>query len=165
ARGSGGRSGGGGVGGGSGEGGGVGGREGGAAETGIDVKYTSGRDFTTDIGARLAAGNPPDIAIVPRPGYLASLARRGVLKPLSSMGFSSTYMRARYGSSWLGFGTVGGKLYGLPAKGNSKSVIWYRPQTFKKYGLKTPKTFKQLLAITKKLKAKGQTPWAVGDGP
>src|SRR5207302_1805210 len=70
-----------------------------------------------------------------------------------------------YGSSWLGFGTVGGKLYGLPAQGNSKSVIWYRPQTFKKYGLKTPKTFKQLLAITKKLKAKGQTPWAIGDGP
>jgi alpha-glucoside transport system substrate-binding protein len=135
------------------------------AKTGIDVKYTSGRDFTTDIGARLAAGNPPDIAIVPRPGYLASLARRGVLKPLAPMGFSSSYMHSRYGSSWIGFGTVGGKLYGLPAKANSKSVVWYRPQTFKKYKVKTPKTWAQLLAVTKKLKAKGLTPWAVGDGP
>jgi alpha-glucoside transport system substrate-binding protein len=135
------------------------------ADTGIDVKYTSGRDFTTDIGARLAAGNPPDVAIVPRPGYLASLAKRGVLKPLAPMGFSPGYMRARYGKSWIGYGTVGGKLYGLPAKGNSKSVIWYRPASFKKYKLTIPKTWKQLLALTKKLKAKGQVPWSVGDGP
>src|SRR5262249_25940257 len=66
---------------------------------------------------------------------------------------------------WLGFGTVGGKLYGLPAKANSKSVIWYRPETFKKYHLKAPKTWKALLTLTKTLKAKGQVPWAVGDGP
>src|SRR5437588_6492490 len=92
-------------------------------DTGIDVKYTSGRDFTTDIGARLAAGNPPDIAIVPRPGYLASLARKGVLKPLAPMGFTAGYMNSRYGKTSIGFGTVGGKLYGLPAKADSKSVI------------------------------------------
>jgi alpha-glucoside transport system substrate-binding protein len=135
------------------------------ANTGINVKYTSGRDFTTDIGARLAAGNPPDIAIVPRPGYLASLARKGVLKNLGSMGFTPAYMKSRYGSSWLGFGTVGGKLYGLPAKANSKSVIWYRPETFKKYKLKAPTTWKGLIGLTKKLKSKGLVPWAVGDGP
>ena len=133
--------------------------------TNIDVKYTSGRDFTTDIGARLAAGNPPDIAIVPRPGYLASLARKGVLKPLAPMGFNSSYMKARYGSSWVGYGTVGGKLYGLPAKANSKSFIWYRPATFKKYKFKAPKTFAQLLKLTKTMKAKGLVPWAIGDGP
>jgi alpha-glucoside transport system substrate-binding protein len=133
--------------------------------TGINVKYTSGRDFTTDIGARLAAGNPPDIAIVPRPGYLASLARKGVLKNLGSMGFTPAYMAARYGKAWRGYGTVSGKLYGLPTKANSKSVIWYRPETFKKYKLKAPTTWKGLIALTKKLKAKGQVPWAIGDGP
>jgi alpha-glucoside transport system substrate-binding protein len=136
-----------------------------ASHPSIKIKYTSGRDFTTDIGARLAAGNPPDIAIVPRPGYLSSLARKGVLKQLAPMGMTPAYMKARYGSSWIGFGTVGGKLYGVPTKANSKSVIWYRPQTFKKYKLKTPKTWSQLLAVTKKLKAKGLVPWAVGDGP
>jgi len=133
--------------------------------TGINVKYTSGRDFTTDIGARLAAGNPPDIAIVPRPGYLASLAQKGVLKNLGSMGFTPAYMASRYGKAWRGYGTVNGKLYGLPTKANSKSVIWYRPETFKKYNLKAPRTWKQLLALTAKLKAKGQVPWAIGDGP
>jgi alpha-glucoside transport system substrate-binding protein len=133
--------------------------------TGINVKYTSARDFIPDIRTRLAAGNPPDVAIVPRPGYLASLANEGALKPLSGLGLSSSYLKARYAPSWLGFGTVGGKLYGMPAKANSKSVVWYKPQSFKKYGFKTPKTWSQLLGITRKYKAKGLTPWAIGDGP
>jgi alpha-glucoside transport system substrate-binding protein len=133
--------------------------------TGIGVTYTSGRDFITEITARLAAGNPPDIAIVPRPGYLASLVKQGALKDLSSMGFTSAYMKARYGPSWIGYGTVGGKLYGLPAKANSKSWIWYRPDQFKKYSFTIPKTWPQLVALTAKMKAKNLVPWAIGDGP
>ena len=43
--------------------------------SGIDVKYTSARNFIPDIRTRLAAGDPPDIAIVPRPGYLATHAK------------------------------------------------------------------------------------------
>jgi len=134
-------------------------------QTGIDVQYTSGRDFITDITARLAAGNPPDIAIVPRPGYLASLVKQGALKDLGTMGLTPAYVSGRYGPSWLGYGTVDGKLYGVPAKANSKSWIWYRPDQFKKYGLKTPSTWKQLLALTAAMKAKKLVPWAIGDGP
>jgi alpha-glucoside transport system substrate-binding protein len=135
------------------------------AATGINITYTAGRDFITDITARLAAGNPPDIAIVPRPGYLASLAKQGVLKDLSQMGFTPAYLAARYGPAWIGYGTVGGKLYGVPAKANSKSWIWYRPDKFKKYGFRAPKTWAQLLALTKAMKAKKLVPWAIGDGP
>jgi alpha-glucoside transport system substrate-binding protein len=133
--------------------------------SGINVNYTSGRDFTTEISSRLAAGNPPDIAIVPRPGYLSSLAKQGVLKNLGSMGFNAKYLRARYSPSLIAYGVVGGKIYGIPAKGNSKSVIWYRPDQFKKYKFKIPTTWVQLLALTKAMKAKGLVPWAIGDGP
>ena len=133
--------------------------------TGINVTYTAGRDFITEITARLAAGNPPDIAIVPRPGYLASLVKEGVLKDLGTMGFTPSYMQAGYGPAWIGYGTVGGKLYGVPAKANSKSFIWYRPNKFKQYGFKIPKTFAQLLALTNAMKAKHLVPWAIGDGP
>jgi len=139
------------------------------AQTGIDVKYTSGRDFITEIRTRLAAGNPAEIAIVPRPGFLGTLARENVLKPLSSIGLSTAYMKQNYGPAWISLATVGGKLYAVPAKANSKSVIWYRPDQFKKYKWKTPKTWSQLLALTKKMKAKqatqGFAPWSIGDGP
>ncbi len=133
--------------------------------SGIAVKYTSGRDFITDITARLAAGNPPDIAIVPRPGYLQSLVKQGALKDLGTMGLTSSYVQARYGPSWLGYGTVGGKLYGVPAKANSKSWIWYRPDQFKKYHFKAPATFNQLISLTQTMKSKGLVPWSIGDGP
>jgi alpha-glucoside transport system substrate-binding protein len=133
--------------------------------TGITVTYTSARDFIPDISTRLAAGNPPDVAIVPRPGYLASLAQKGALKDLSAMGLTSSYLSQRYGSSWIGFGQVGSTIYGVPTKANSKSVIWYRPDKFKRFKLAVPKTWAQLLALTKTMKSKGLVPWAVGDGP
>jgi alpha-glucoside transport system substrate-binding protein len=134
-------------------------------KTGIDVKYTSARDFIPEIRTRLAAGNPPEIGILPRPGYISTLAKQGALKTLSSLGISNAYMKGNYSAGWLKLGSSGGKLYGVPAKANSKSVIWYKPNSFKKYHFKIPKTWAQLLAITKKYKAKGLVPWSVGAGP
>ena len=133
--------------------------------TGIKVNYTSARDFIPEIRTRLAAGNPPEIGILPRPGYITTLAKQGALKPLSSLGLSNAYMKGNYSAGWLKLGSSGGKLYGVPAKANSKSVIWYKPNSFKKYHFKIPKTWAQLLAITKAYKAKGLVPWSVGAGP
>jgi alpha-glucoside transport system substrate-binding protein len=130
--------------------------------TGIKVNYTTARDFVPVIRTRLAAGNPPDVAIIPRPGVLSDLAKQGAVKDLGKLGLSKSYMTARYGPAWIALGTVGGKIYGVAAKANSKSVVWYRPDQFKKFKLKPAKTWAQLLALTKKLKAKGQTPWASG---
>jgi alpha-glucoside transport system substrate-binding protein len=131
-------------------------------QSGTKVEYTTARDFVPVIRTRLAAGNPPDVAIIPRPGVLGDLARQGAVKQLSTMGLSNAYMKARYGPAWIQLGTVNGKLYGVAAKANSKTVIWYRPDQFKKYKLKTPKTWAQLVALTKAMKAKGLTPWAQG---
>jgi alpha-glucoside transport system substrate-binding protein len=131
-------------------------------KTGVKVDYTTARDFVPVIRTRLAAGNPPEVAIIPRPGVLSDLAKQGAVKDLGSLGLSSSYMKARYGPAWIKLGTVNGKLYGVAAKANSKSVVWYRPDQFKKYKLTPAKTWAQLIAITKKLKAKGQSPWASG---
>jgi ABC-type glycerol-3-phosphate transport system substrate-binding protein len=131
-------------------------------KTNIDVEYTTARDFVPVIRTRLAAGNPPEVAIIPRPGVLADLAKQGAVKALAPMGITPSYMKARYGPAWIKLGTVNGKLYGVIAKANSKSVIWYRPDQFAKYKVKVPKTWAQLIALTKKLKAKGATPWAQG---
>ena len=134
-------------------------------KTGIDVKYTSARDFIPEIRTRLAAGNPPEIGILPRPGFVGTLAKQGALKQVSTLGLSNAYMKQNYASGWLKLATSGGKLYGVPAKAASKSVIWYKPDSFKKYHFKIPKTWAQLLAITKAYKKKGLVPWAVGAGP
>lgn len=134
-------------------------------QTGIKVEYTTARDFIPEVRTRLAAGNPPDVGILPRPGYIGTLARQGALKTLASLGITTASMRQNYSAGWLRLGSSDGKLYGVPAKANSKSVIWYKPNSFAKYKFKIPKTWAQLLAITKKYKAKGLVPWSVGAGP
>ena len=131
-------------------------------KTGIKITYTTARDFVPIIRTRLAAGNPPEVAIIPRPGVLADLARQGAVKQLSTMGITNAYMKARYGPAWIQLGTVNGRLYGVAAKANSKTTIWYRPDQFKKYKFKTPKTWAQLIALTKSMKSKGLQPWAQG---
>ena len=130
--------------------------------TGIDVKYTTARNFEPAIQTRLTAGDPPDIAIIPRPGDISLYAKQGAIKDLSKLGMTKAYLAAHYSKALRSLGTVNGKIVAVPAKGNSKSVVWYHPASFKANHFKIPNTWAQLLAITKKYKAKGKTPWAVG---
>jgi alpha-glucoside transport system substrate-binding protein len=131
-------------------------------KTGVKVDYTTARDFVPVIRTRLAAGNPPEVAIIPRPGVLSDLAKQGAVKDLGSLGLSTSYLKARYGPAWIKLGTVNGKVYGVAAKANSKSVVWYRPDQFKKYKIQVPKTWAQLIAVTRKFKQRGIAPWAQG---
>jgi alpha-glucoside transport system substrate-binding protein len=133
------------------------------AKTGLKVQNESGvRDFLPVIRTRIAAGNPPMLTIIPRPGILADLAREGALKELEPMGVSKSYLARNYSKAWIDLGTVDGKIYGFAAKANSKSVFWYSPADFKQRGFAVPTTWAQLVAVTKKYKAAGETPWALG---
>jgi alpha-glucoside transport system substrate-binding protein len=131
-------------------------------KTGTKVQYTTARDFEPAIRTRLAAGNPPDIAIIPRPGVLADLAKQGALKDMAKLGLSNAYLSARYDAGLRQLVTFDGKIYGVPAKGNSKSLVWYRPDQFAKYKLKVPTSWNGLVALTNTLRSKGQKPWAQG---
>ena len=132
--------------------------------TGSRSKYTTARDFVPVIRTRLAAGNPPDVAIIPRPGVLTRPREAGRGQGPRHDGDLEVVPALRATARrWIKLGTVNGKIYGVAAKANSKSVMWYRPDQFKKFKLKSPKTWAQLLAVTKALKAKGrQNPWAQG---
>jgi alpha-glucoside transport system substrate-binding protein len=133
-------------------------------KTGIKVNYETARNYEPILRTRVAAGNPPNIAIIPSPAILLSFAKQGALKDAASLGLSKGYLAARFNTGLTDLVTYKGKIYGVPAKGNSKSLVWYRPEDFKKYGVKPAKTWAQLVSLTSKIKAKGQTPWAVGAG-
>jgi alpha-glucoside transport system substrate-binding protein len=44
----------------------------------------------------------------------------------------------------------------------SKSLVWYRPRDFSRLGLRAPRTWSDLLALTRRLARTGRAPWAVG---
>ena len=132
------------------------------ADTGIETKYESARDFLPVIRTRLAADNPPDVAVIPRPGVVAELARDEALIPLEDMGLDPDAINENYSDTWTSLATVDDTVYGVVAKANSKSTVWYKPQSFEQNGFEVPQTWNDLLEITEQYKAKGMTPWAVG---
>jgi alpha-glucoside transport system substrate-binding protein len=132
------------------------------ADTGIETKYESARDFLPVIRTRLAADNPPDVAVIPRPGVVAELARDEALIPLEDMGLDPDAINENYSDTWTSLATVDDTVYGVVAKANSKSTIWYKPNSFQQNGFEIPTTWDQLLEITQQYDQKGMTPWAVG---
>jgi alpha-glucoside transport system substrate-binding protein len=131
-------------------------------DTGIETKYESARDFLPVIRTRLAADNPPMVAIIPRPGFVAELARDDVLIPIEDLGLDPDEINENYSETWTSLATVDDTVYGVVAKANSKSTVWYKPNSFQENGFEVPQTWDDLLQITEQYKAKGKTPWAVG---
>ena len=134
------------------------------AKTGISVQYEQARDFLPALRTRLAAGNPPNVAVIPRPGVMVDLAKEGSLKALTDLGVTNEAIDASYSQAWKDLGTTEGKLYGIAVKANSKSTMWYKPQSFKDLGVEVPKTWTDLISISDKYVAAGKKPWAVGGG-
>lgn len=132
------------------------------ADTGIRTKYESARDFLPVIRSRLAGGNPPQMAIIPRPGFVAELARDDVLISLEDLGLDPDEINENYSETWTNLTTIDDTVYGVVAKANSKSTVWYKPASFEENGFTIPETWNDLIEITEQYKAKGKTPWAVG---
>ncbi len=133
------------------------------AETGVNVIYSGkGSNMDTAIDAAVAGGAPPQVALVPDPGTLLTLAQKGAIKPLAPVIGSEA---SDYGAAWNKLVTYKGKLYGVWFKGANKNTIWYNPAEFAAAGLRsTPKTWQQLLADAATLRRAGVTPFSLCTG-
>lgn len=128
------------------------------AKTGIQVNYESMRNNEGAIlRTRVAAGNPPDIALEPRPGEVAEFARGGSLVDLS---FMKDALTKAFNQGYLDVGNVDGKQVGFVWKANSKSTFWYRAADFKANGWTMPKNMDEAVALFDKIKAAGKVPMA-----
>jgi len=129
--------------------------------TGIDVVVESvGRDLPAVLVIRVAAGNPPDVVVMPNPGQMREFAKSGDLVPIDSF-MDMEKLRANYGAT-LDDASYGGQVYGFFFKMAVKSLVWYNPSKLYATGLGIPDSWNELLYVTDKLAATGVTPWAVG---
>jgi alpha-glucoside transport system substrate-binding protein len=131
------------------------------AETGIDVAYVGDAAFATVLPVQVDAGNPPDIALFPQPGLMADLARDGQLIPLDSR-LPMAQLRQAYAENWLELGSVDGQVYGLWARADVKSLVWYRPDVFVAAGYEVPQTWDELMALSEAIATDGGVPWCLG---
>ncbi|TFC86233.1 carbohydrate ABC transporter substrate-binding protein [Cryobacterium sp. TMT1-21] len=132
-------------------------------ENKIDIQYEASKEFETQIAIRAQGGNAPDIAIFPQPGLMADLASRDYLKPAPKA--VEANVDKYWSADWKAYGTVGDTLYGAPLMASVKGFIWYSPAKFKEWGVEVPKTWADLLAVTKTIQEKtGAAPWCAGFG-
>lgn len=137
--------------------------------TGIKVNYSSSENYEQQIVIDTEAGSPPDIAILPQPGLIADLARKGRLIPLGDASRDWVAQNYAAGEDWVKLGTYAGQdgtdaFYALPYKADLKSLVWYSPDNFEDAGYEVPETMEELKALTEQIVADGATPWCIGLG-
>ncbi|MEO6309781.1 MAG: extracellular solute-binding protein [Leifsonia sp.] len=115
-----------------------------STDTGAKVNYTSyGSDVATTLNTKIQGGDPPDVAVIPQPGLLDSLAKAGSLIPLDSA--TQSVVAADYSPDWIKLATSGGKEYGVWFKGANKSTVWYNTDVYDAAGAAAPKTWDDFL--------------------
>jgi alpha-glucoside transport system substrate-binding protein len=132
------------------------------SSSGITVKLTeASQSFDTLIRPRVQGNNPPDIALFPQPGLMLDFAKQGKLQDLGSL-LDVERLRGALIPGILETGTQDGKVYGVIASMNVKSLVWYPKKAFEAKGYTVPTTIAELESLTSQIKADGTTPWCVG---
>src|SRR5690606_27654374 len=116
-----------------------------SAATGVKVNYSSSENYEQQIVIDTEAGSPPDVTILPQPGLIGDLVKKGFVTPLGAE--TETWLKENFaaGESWLGLGSYTGPdgnkaLYALPYKADVKSLVWYIPENFEDAGYEIPET-------------------------
>jgi alpha-glucoside transport system substrate-binding protein len=125
--------------------------------SGHRVEFITTRDLKTELEARLAAGNPPDIAGLPGPGFMIELARARQLVDLGAVIDLGSYKR-QTAPAFVHLGTVDGRLVGVFLKGTVKGLLWYNPDVYRAGPLDTWAQL-QHAAMTS---VKDVRPWCIG---
>ena len=130
-------------------------------QTGVKVQYEGTRDLNAVLTTRVQGGNPPELAGLPGPGQMAQFAKAGKLVDLGNI-LDMNAMRDEYPDSFLKLAQVDGKQVGIFIKAALKGPIWYNPKQFTAKGYTIPKTWDELITLSKKIADSGTTPWCIG---
>jgi alpha-glucoside transport system substrate-binding protein len=119
----------------------------------LTVEYTGDADWEANINTQVEGGNPPDISFFPQPGKLADFARAGNIVALTDE------VNATVDEFWADgyqlYGNVDDVQYGIPAKTDLKSLVWYQPAAFEEAGYEVPTTFDEFTALVEEMAAAG----------
>ena len=114
--------------------------------------------------------DPPDILVLPTPGYLPEFAEDLHLMDLGAY-LDVEQLRNDYSPYLLSLGTLGpdgewpsptGVLRGVMPGVSLKSLVWYPVHAFERAGYNIPKSWDDLMSLDARMVADGRTPWCMG---
>lgn len=114
-----------------------------------------GDDTSTLLAGRVARAVAPDVAVLPQPGLVApASARVAALPDLTPPGVSPR---------WPALAAPGGgPPRGVWYKATHKSLVWYRPDVFRRLRLDPPETWAEWTGLRQELRDRGLTPLSIG---
>lgn len=133
--------------------------------TGIEVEYVGTQEAETQINVRAAAGDAPDLMVIPQPGLLQRLVADGYVVPGPAA--VEANVDEFWSESWKGYGTIDGTFYAAPLMASVKGYIWYSPADFAENGYEIPTTWDEMVALTDEMSERNEgpyRPWCVGFG-
>jgi alpha-glucoside transport system substrate-binding protein len=130
--------------------------------TGARIRYISSEGgYLPDLlDARIAWGEPPDVALLPQPGLLRHYARAGRLVTLDAT--TRRIVAEHFAPGWRSLASFGQREYGVWFKAANKSLVWYDVATFERAGVVPPEDLAGLERVAATLHRRGATPFAVG---
>lgn len=132
-----------------------------AKKKGITIQWKKVNNINQLVMTSIQANKAPDIALIPQPGVVGDIVKRGKATPLDGV-VDTNALKSSMTAGTLQAGTFNGKLYGLLVNMNVKSLVFYNKKAWAKAGYPIPKTLDELNSLTEKIKSDGGTPWCMG---
>ncbi|MEU3612333.1 extracellular solute-binding protein [Streptomyces sp. NPDC006872] len=120
----------------------------------ITLRLFANDDYKQKLRVAFGANQAPDIFFSWGGGALNDYVKAGKVDALTQTGADTD----RFTPSVMQSATFDGKVYGVPANGLAPVVLYYNKKVLADAGVEPPKTYDDLLAAVKKLKAKDVVP-------
>ncbi|GAB3134363.1 ABC transporter substrate-binding protein [Marisediminicola antarctica] len=133
--------------------------------TGITIDFVGTQEAETQINVRAAAGDAPDLMIIPQPGLLQRLINDGYVLPAPES--VEANVDEFWSEDWKGYGTVDDTFYAAPLMASVKGWVWYSPSDFEAKGYEVPETWDEMMELTATMAEESTAtyrPWCVGFG-
>ncbi|MDN3029029.1 extracellular solute-binding protein [Streptomyces sp. S.PB5] len=128
----------------------------------ITYQFFQNDPYKQKLRTAVGAGNGPILFENWGGGGLKSYVDAGKVADLTPDLDADPAWKNRIFPSVLKSATFGGQVYGVPVNGVQPVVLYYNKDLLQKAGAQPPKTWDDLLALVKKLKAQGIAPISMG---
>jgi xylobiose transport system substrate-binding protein len=123
-----------------------------------------GADYQQKLQTIINTPQAPDVFFNWGGGSIRKYVDADLLMPLDQVFDDAQKVRSHFLPAVYDTAVIDGKAYGVPMRGTQPVLLFHNKDVLAEAGVKPPKTWNDLLAAVKALKAQGVTPIALGGG-
>ena len=128
----------------------------------ISLTFIQNDAYKTKIKTAIGAGQAPTIIYGWGGGTLKTYAQAGQVEDLTGWFNDNPDVKARLFPSAFAAATVDGKIYAVPTQTVAPIIFYYNKELFSKAGVQPPKTWDDLMSLTKTFNDMGVAPLSLG---